>query len=303
MDLPNALVELLQHHPEVEGGLRQLLSWGIRAGIGRLRQPAAQHALDARIDDRFDALLNERVGELAEALLEHTDALRHAAETSEDIARLEPGLVGYVARAVETCIETASEAKRRLLGDLIAKRFASCVESDDDVALRLAITIVSEATETQLVALANIWIKERCPAIPGAGVNDTETFMKDTYGNVIMHPLTDAIRASVLDHLEAIGAIRQGPRASGTFLTDSRRYPRDWYARRGQPGLAGDELAERAMPATMRRWAELLRYPTPEERAAGRFESILDATLTPAGSTLGAVIVSRLSRERNVEKQ
>lgn len=273
---------VLQHLADAGEG--QLVKYGAKYAydkvFGGTRRDAA---LAAAVDARLAAVLPQRLQDVIDAIQEHADA---RAASVDDAAV--PGVIDFIAQAMEAAFVTDVESKRRLLGDLIAKRLTTPGDSPDDAALQLSISLVRQATETQLAVLAAVRIKESGEVdVAGDDAEAVEAAMTRAYGPIIRHELLTRLRTTDLDHLEAIGAIRQGSRASGSFLADGKTAAAHWFEAREllsvvESGSAESSTAnylrfDRERFPTIDRWVRLLQYPYAADRAAGHNDAIADA--------------------------
>jgi hypothetical protein len=226
-----------------------------------------------------------RIGELEEAF-----AASHGAHATDGM----PSLVAFTSDAFEASTETTSEAKRRLLGDIIAKRFAIQTDSTEDVSLRVALRIMETTTEAQLLLTACVWVKQLSTDVQGGTEPAIEAALAERYGSLISQMVLKKYGLDDFDHLEAVGACRQGSRSSGAFLGGDGDGASQWLRRRGLQTSARPSFSDATFPI-LSRWTRMLQHPTAEEQSSGKPPSIEDLSLTPAGRQIADIVVTRLS--------
>jgi len=163
------------------------------SNLWKSRQAEAESTGDAetmRLEhERSQRVLDAAVGEFSSAIGVGT----FDAETADREAS-EPATRAFVRRALESAVNSTSEAKQMLLGRLIAQRLQTKTDTVDDIALRRAVEVVGSITEHELLLLAaNVLVRFRLYGLPKINSRDAAE-----------HVLSECF-ASVATRLVAVG--------------------------------------------------------------------------------------------------
>jgi hypothetical protein len=217
----------LSHLPAIDEAMKNVLSGaenriGVRGvdGVVRLLTFAYNRlrgrGISALLESRF-----ERIEDTITALIDdlQVNGLNDALEG--EVA--EPSASSFAADAIEDAVASPSEAKRTLLGRMIARRMSSSTESLYELYLRDARRLVSGLNDNQLTLLATLLLVSFTPIPLAPFETDASVaeFFQCTYGTALEKLGRATWSRSDVEKLLADDAIAE---VSGEDIGETRNY-------------------------------------------------------------------------------
>lgn len=269
---------------------------------GRLRQSGNEERL-AIEESRFDETIASLTAEL-QATAESINWERVASESRE------PAVESFIDGALSSAVESTSEAKRLMLGRLIAKRLETKSGTREEMTLRQALETIDKLTEEQLRLLAAINLVHAPPLDGGmrqfSSLDELEAEIRPSLFNAARQLKNSG---GWIDEdfqtLVSVGAVVSLGTGNdlGLALQEHAGSIEQWLNQLGIPPYSGIE-GDIGTPGSRTAYAN--RFPTVtilEKLAAGRtaakhdssFVQRLDEiTLTPLGWLVGGMVLEQL---------
>jgi hypothetical protein len=226
----------------------------------------------------------------------------------------QPSTERFVEDAASLAIDARSEAKRRFIGRLVAKRLQIDGTDEDEAIVSDALRIVGALSEKHLLALAALTLIRNI-GDPGARLPDlvaAEQWLSTRYAQPIAAILSGpGYDDETLELLGHVGAIAMLLHRSGTFLggehadaleqwllTKDLTFAAESDAELGTESYRADMLSRFPIAAALRDVSRGKVFPTGDKHVAYRLDEL---RLTAAGQLLGMEILATLSREFSLD--
>ncbi len=229
----------------------------------------------------------------------------------------EPAFAQFVEEAMDAAASSPAPSKRLMLGWLIARRLQMRTESAEELALRRALRVVRDLTESQLLLLAAAVLVQWLPSegVPQFDSRDAAEMWLRSYCHSALQPLVERVpwESADFDVLASDGAILidARPTFEGNFGSHRDDVEQWLYVHGVSPydGLEGEwgtseshALFHARFPTIvgLKRLARNGRSDDMSNDLVAR--RVDDAALTPLGGQLGSMVFDQLRAPTSADR-
>jgi hypothetical protein len=214
----NVPAELLQNVPAMVNFGKETLIKGLEGELGAFMFRQFRRVLEpyipalAQVDEREMQLRVRRLEAMAFGFSDEMEQRKSHEDfvIAEELD--EPTTADFVVGALQAAMETPSHEKQQLLGRCIARRLGSQTESDEELYLREALSIVRRCNAEHLYVLATVRLVRHTPLPNNITRDEAQTWLDEALLPLLERAVAHEPRTEVLDYLVSVGAVSYSER-------------------------------------------------------------------------------------------
>jgi len=286
--------------------------FGVISAVWLRRRAKAEATGDAERVEREVVRLEDAAAGMTAAFQDSMRSGKFDTDVARDEAS-EPGFEQFVEKAVDAAAASTSEAKRLLLGSMIARRLQVRTDSLEEVALRRAVDVVEYLNESQLLLLAALCLKNMLGQIPefierpSVSRYDLEDWLVRNWGSALLKLSVTSWTSYDLEVLAEFGLVRLPAPGPGALLLEEPRSGmpvQQWLAQNRVDALDFgpdiDPMNPEHSPLIGERFPTIRALANLIEGDEGLRESLEYAIVSPAGWNIGELVLDRLGTAASI---